>query len=178
MLENKRNLYRIISSFSHQFNHIVKEHTTISKRDALDYHSTGRPGKKEVISTKPCVTQKDLSLAYTPGAADPCLEIEKNPDDAYTYTAKGNLVAAVSNGRCSGPGQHRRTRRQARQVREGVQRPEAVRSARSHMGSPRGGNQRRSEAHQGLQRIPRSAGSTAGEEREMTRHWSTGSRPA
>ena len=70
----------------------------ISKQDALDYHSTGRPGKIEVVSTKPCVTQKDLSLAYTPGVADPCLEIEKNPDDAYKYTAKGNLVAVVSNG--------------------------------------------------------------------------------
>ncbi len=70
----------------------------IRKQDALDYHSTGRPGKIEVISTKPCTTQRELSLAYTPGVADPCLEIEKNPDDAYRYTAKGNLVAVVSNG--------------------------------------------------------------------------------
>ncbi len=53
------------------------------KEDALQYHSVGRPGKIEVVSTKPCVTQRDLSLAYTPGVADPCLEIAKNPDDAY-----------------------------------------------------------------------------------------------
>src|SRR5664279_5625859 len=71
----------------------------MSKRqDALDYHSSGRKGKIEVISTKPCATSRDLSLAYTPGVAEPCLEIEKNPDDAYKYTAKGNLVAVVSNG--------------------------------------------------------------------------------
>ncbi|MFA5405575.1 MAG: malic enzyme-like NAD(P)-binding protein, partial [Ignavibacteria bacterium] len=70
----------------------------IRKQDSLDYHSIGRPGKIEVISTKPCTTQRELSLAYTPGVADPCLEIEANPDDAYKYTAKGNLVAVVSNG--------------------------------------------------------------------------------
>ncbi len=70
----------------------------IRKQDALDYHKLGRPGKIEVVSSKPCATQRDLSLAYTPGVAEPCLEIEKNPDDAYEYTAKGNLVAVVSNG--------------------------------------------------------------------------------
>jgi len=70
----------------------------IRKQDSLDYHSLGRRGKIEVVSTKPCSTQRELSLAYTPGVAEPCLEIEKNPDDAYTYTAKGNLVAVVSNG--------------------------------------------------------------------------------
>jgi malate dehydrogenase (oxaloacetate-decarboxylating)(NADP+) len=70
----------------------------ITKQDALDYHSKPRPGKVEVVSTKPCRTQRDLSLAYTPGVADPCLEIEKNPQDAYKYTAKGNLVAVVTNG--------------------------------------------------------------------------------
>ncbi|MFA4923597.1 MAG: NADP-dependent malic enzyme, partial [Ignavibacteriaceae bacterium] len=70
----------------------------ITKQDALDYHSSGRKGKIEVISSKPCETQRDLSLAYTPGVADPCLEIEKNPELAYEYTAKGNLVAVVSNG--------------------------------------------------------------------------------
>ena len=68
------------------------------RQDALDYHSTGRKGKIEVISTKPCATSRDLSLAYSPGVAEPCLEIEKNPNDAYLYTAKGNLVAVVSNG--------------------------------------------------------------------------------
>ncbi|HEX9079604.1 MAG TPA: NADP-dependent malic enzyme, partial [Desulfuromonadaceae bacterium] len=68
------------------------------KIDALEYHSMGRKGKIEVISTKPCLTARDLSLAYSPGVAEPCLEIEKNPDDAYKYTAKGNLVGVVSNG--------------------------------------------------------------------------------
>ena len=71
----------------------------ITKQDALDYHTMGgRPGKIEVRATKPMGTQRELSLAYSPGVADPCLEIEKNPDDAYLYTAKGNLVAVVSNG--------------------------------------------------------------------------------
>jgi len=68
------------------------------KQEALDYHSTGRKGKIEVISSKPCSTSRDLSLAYSPGVAEPCLEIEKNPEDAYKYTAKGNLVAVISNG--------------------------------------------------------------------------------
>jgi malate dehydrogenase (oxaloacetate-decarboxylating)(NADP+) len=66
--------------------------------NSLDYHRSGRPGKIEVITTKPCQTQEDLSLAYTPGVAEPCLAIEKNPDDAYEYTARGNLVAVVTNG--------------------------------------------------------------------------------
>jgi len=70
----------------------------ITKQDALDYHSKPRPGKVEVVSTKPCRTQRDLSLAYTPGVAEPCLEIEKNPQDAFKYTNKGNLVAVVTNG--------------------------------------------------------------------------------
>jgi malate dehydrogenase (oxaloacetate-decarboxylating)(NADP+) len=70
----------------------------IRKQDALDYHSQGRRGKIEVVSTKPCETQHDLSLAYTPGVAIPCLEIAANPADGYKYTAKGNLVAVVSNG--------------------------------------------------------------------------------
>jgi malate dehydrogenase (oxaloacetate-decarboxylating)(NADP+) len=69
-----------------------------TKEDALLYHSRGRKGKVEVIPTKPYCTQFDLSLAYTPGVAHPCLEIEKNPEDAYMYTAKGNLVAVISNG--------------------------------------------------------------------------------
>jgi malate dehydrogenase (oxaloacetate-decarboxylating)(NADP+) len=70
----------------------------ITKEDALYYHSRGRKGKVEVIPTKPYCTQHDLGLAYTPGVAYPCLEIEKNPDDAYLYTAKANLVAVISNG--------------------------------------------------------------------------------
>ncbi len=68
------------------------------KMDALEYHSMGRKGKIEVIATKPCQTARDLSLAYSPGVAEPCLAIQKNPADAYKYTAKGNLVAVVSNG--------------------------------------------------------------------------------
>jgi len=68
------------------------------KQDALEYHSSGRKGKIEVVASKPCLTQRDLSLAYSPGVAEPCLEIEKNPEDAYKYTAKGNLVAVLSNG--------------------------------------------------------------------------------
>ncbi len=68
------------------------------RQEALDYHSTGRKGKIEVITTKPCTTSHELGLAYSPGVAEPCLEIEKNPSDAYKYTAKGNLVAVISNG--------------------------------------------------------------------------------
>src|SRR5580658_5992738 len=71
---------------------------SVTKQQALDYHNGSRPGKIEVTPTKPCRTQRDLSLAYTPGVAEPCLEIEKNPQDAYKYTAKGNLVAVVTNG--------------------------------------------------------------------------------
>ena len=70
----------------------------ITKQDALQYHESGRPGKIEVIPTKPHSTQVDLSLAYTPGVAEPCREIEKDPGTAYDYTSKGNLVAVVSNG--------------------------------------------------------------------------------
>ncbi len=70
----------------------------ITKEDALNYHSEGRPGKIEVIPTKPHSTQWDLSVAYSPGVAEPCLEIRKNPEEAFRYTAKGNLVAVISNG--------------------------------------------------------------------------------
>jgi len=70
----------------------------VTKEDALLYHSRGRHGKIEVIPTKPYSTQFDLSMAYTPGVAYPCLEIEKTPEDVYNYTAKGNLVAVISNG--------------------------------------------------------------------------------
>ena len=68
------------------------------KKDALDYHSSGRKGKIEVIPTKPYTSQRDLSLAYSPGVAEPCLSINKNVDNVYKYTAKGNLVAVISNG--------------------------------------------------------------------------------
>ena len=70
----------------------------ITKESALLYHSQGKPGKIEVVPTKPYQTQRDLSLAYSPGVADPCLEIQKSPETAYDYTAKGNLVAVISNG--------------------------------------------------------------------------------
>ena len=70
----------------------------MDKNEALKYHESGRPGKIEVIPSKPYSTQHDLSLAYSPGVAQPCLEIEKNPGDAYRYTAKSNLVAVISNG--------------------------------------------------------------------------------
>ncbi|MDR1116507.1 MAG: NADP-dependent malic enzyme [Tannerella sp.] len=68
------------------------------KESALNYHAEGKPGKIEVVPTKPHSTQRDLSLAYSPGVAEPCLEIEKNAETAYDYTAKGNLVAVISNG--------------------------------------------------------------------------------
>jgi malate dehydrogenase (oxaloacetate-decarboxylating)(NADP+) len=70
----------------------------IRKEDALEYHAKGRPGKIEVVPTKETKTQRDLALAYSPGVAEPCMEIHANPDDVYKYTAKGNLVAVISNG--------------------------------------------------------------------------------
>ncbi len=69
-----------------------------TRKQALDYHSRGRKGKIEVVPTKPCLTQLDLSLAYTPGVAEPCLEIERDPDDVFEYTQRGNLVAVVTDG--------------------------------------------------------------------------------
>ena len=68
------------------------------KKEALQFHSEGRPGKLEITPTKPLTTQRDLSLAYSPGVAEPCLAIEADPNTAYDYTAKGNLVAVISNG--------------------------------------------------------------------------------
>src|SRR5919112_1676994 len=70
----------------------------LHKQQALEYHSKGRPGKIEVIPTKDAKTQRDLSLAYSPGVAEPCKEIQNNPETVYKYTAKGNLVAVISNG--------------------------------------------------------------------------------
>ena len=70
----------------------------LRKQEALDYHSKGRPGKIEVVPSKEAKTQRDLSLAYSPGVAEPCLEIAANPEDVYKYTAKGNLVGVISNG--------------------------------------------------------------------------------
>src|SRR4051812_35311919 len=68
------------------------------RQAALDYHSEGRPGKVEVVPTKPVATARELSLAYSPGVAEPCREIAKNPDDVFKYTIRGNLVAVVTNG--------------------------------------------------------------------------------
>src|SRR5688572_8704841 len=68
------------------------------KEDALEYHSRGRKGKLEVVPTKPLVSQRDLSLAYTPGVAEPCLEIHADEDKSWEYTARSNLVAVISNG--------------------------------------------------------------------------------
>ena len=68
------------------------------KEDAITFHTTGRPGKLEITPTKPLNTQRDLSLAYSPGVAEPCVIINKDPETAYDYTAKGNIVAIVSNG--------------------------------------------------------------------------------
>src|SRR6184192_2356061 len=71
---------------------------SVRRQEALDYHSQGRPGKIQVSPTKPFKNQRDLSLAYTPGVAEPCREIAGRPEEAYTYTARGNLVAVVTNG--------------------------------------------------------------------------------
>src|SRR5689334_22880677 len=71
---------------------------SMKREDALDYHASGRPGKIAVVPTKPLNNQRDLALAYSPGVAEPCIEIKQTPDDAYKYTAKGNLVAVVTNG--------------------------------------------------------------------------------
>ena len=68
------------------------------REDALEYHRKGRPGKIAVVPTKPLNNQRDLALAYSPGVAEPCLEIKRDPEEAYAYTAKGNLVAVVTNG--------------------------------------------------------------------------------
>ena len=70
----------------------------LRKSDALEYHASGRPGKIEVVPTKATKTQRDLSLAYSPGVAEPCLEIAADKEKVYNYTAKGNLVAVISNG--------------------------------------------------------------------------------
>ena len=75
-----------------------KERDEDIKKAALEYHRVGRKGKIEVVPTKPCLTQWDLSLAYSPGVAEPCMEIYRDPDLAYEYTNKGNLVGVVSNG--------------------------------------------------------------------------------
>jgi len=70
----------------------------IRKKDVLEYHQGKRPGKIQVVPTKSCSTQRELSLAYTPGVAEPCREIARHPDDSFLYTSRANLVAVVSNG--------------------------------------------------------------------------------
>ena len=77
---------------------ITMDKPNVRKQDALDYHSNGRPGKIQVVPTKPTNSQRDLTLAYSPGVADPCLQIADNVDDVYKYTAKGNLVGVITNG--------------------------------------------------------------------------------
>jgi malate dehydrogenase (oxaloacetate-decarboxylating)(NADP+) len=76
----------------------MAKHKELRKEQALEYHSSGRPGKIEVVPTKEAKTQRDLSLAYSPGVAEPCKEIANNVEDVYKYTAKGNLVGVISNG--------------------------------------------------------------------------------
>src|SRR6201990_3313470 len=76
----------------------MAKHSDLRREQALEYHSSGRPGKIEVVPTKEAKTQRDLSLAYSPGVAEPCKEIANNVEDVYKYTAKGNLVAVISNG--------------------------------------------------------------------------------
>ena len=76
----------------------MAKHTDLRREQALEYHSSGRPGKIEVVPTKEAKTQRDLSLAYSPGVAEPCKEIAANPEEIYKYTAKGNLVAVITNG--------------------------------------------------------------------------------
>ncbi len=77
---------------------MLRRMSKIRRKDALEFHSKGKPGKIEVVPTKPLTTQRDLSLAYSPGVAEPCMEIFKNPQDVYKYTARGNLVAVISDG--------------------------------------------------------------------------------
>src|SRR6478735_12133655 len=72
--------------------------TSVTDQEALDFHSEGRPGKLEIVPTKPMATQRDLRLAYSPGVAVPVLAIAADPETAYDYTSKGNLVAVISNG--------------------------------------------------------------------------------
>src|SRR4030095_3734904 len=92
--------YEIISPFL-----VARGGAMIRKQDALEYHSRGRHGKIEVTPSKTLLTQRDLSLAYSPGVAEPCLEIARDPDLVFEYTARGNLVAVVSNGTAApGPG--------------------------------------------------------------------------
>src|SRR5690606_3515344 len=75
-----------------------RRYMVIRESEVLDYHDGGRPGKLDIVASKPFLTQRDLSLAYTPGVAIPCLRIEKDPLDAFRYTGRGNLVAVVTNG--------------------------------------------------------------------------------
>src|SRR6202035_350662 len=76
----------------------MEEIMSVSRQQALDYHNGPRPGKIEITPTKPCRTQRDLSLAYTPGVAEPCLEIQKNPQDASKYAGGASLVAVITSG--------------------------------------------------------------------------------
>ena len=99
MTDLDKNLKREYSSVQIVINiYNIKQMSEEKKTEALKYHAEGRPGKIQVVPTKPTATQKDLALAYSPGVAEPCLAIQKDPQLAYDYTAKGNLVAVISNG--------------------------------------------------------------------------------
>lgn len=89
---------RIVTCIFSQSTTVMSKSKTSKKQEALDYHSNGRPGKIQVIPTKPTNSQRDLTMAYSPGVAEPCLKIADNKEDVYKYTAKGNLVAVISNG--------------------------------------------------------------------------------
>src|SRR6185437_11608255 len=91
-------LVRLIFPHFRYFAEVMTQKKQLRKEQALEYHSKGRPGKIEVVPTKEAKTQRDLSLAYSPGVAEPCEEIYKNVEEVYKYTAKGNLVAVISNG--------------------------------------------------------------------------------
>ncbi len=108
------------------------------RQDALDYHRRHRHGKLEVVPTKPLVTQLDLSLAYTPGVAEPCLEIAADPEKSWEYTARGNLVAVISNGTAvPRPGRHRPGRGQAGDGRQSLPVQEVRRHRRLRPGDRR-----------------------------------------
>src|SRR6266704_2120640 len=113
-----RSRCRILVSSSHPVV-VSGDQMKLRDEDALEYHSAPPPGKIAVRATKPCLTQRDLSLAYTPGVAVPCLEIERDPALVYKYTAKGNLVAVVQRIRGAGTRQYRSRSRQTGDGRQG-----------------------------------------------------------
>src|SRR5205085_1769972 len=134
-----------------------------SRQDALDYHSSGRKGKIEVVPIKPVATSRDLSLAYSPGVAEPCLEIAQDPDLSYKYTIRGNLIAVITNGTAvlgdadsrlpRRPARHRHHHRRGADQRAGTH-PEGHRAGE-------GGLRRRGRGGGGLRGAIREAGRAA-----------------